>query len=76
MDVATSFDGALGAGVGVVLGPYIAAQMKVSSKNLPYAAAAGAVAVPALVSMQLDAPVLAIAAGAFVGVYAYINWSG
>lgn len=78
MNVATAMDGALGATVGLALAPYIVTMpsLNLSSDQMQTGIMAAGVALPALVAMKIDMPIVAIGAAATAGYWAvtqYLN---
>lgn len=68
-DVATSMDGALGATVGLAVAPFVVTMpsLGLGPDTMQYAMLASGVALPALVAMKLDMPIVAIGAAAAAG---------
>lgn len=74
-DVATSFDGALGAAAGIAIAPYLIEPLGIQDGNTAQLVILGsAFAVPALVSMSLDSTTLALGAGAAAGAWVATNY--
>lgn len=69
MDVATSFEGGLGAAVGVALVPYVATQMKADTNKVQMLYLAAPFVLPIAVSMSVDMPILAVGAGGAAGIF-------
>lgn len=71
IDVATSFDGALGAAAGIVVVPMVFDKLKMGGEfsklgKYPIQFLSAAL-IPGLIGMRVDMPLLAVAGGAVVG---------